>query len=186
MYPLFNSRLLASITGANNMLLIWLQETVSRQLNFQLLSHGERMHKTYLYLSCMKAGSDAHIPVSCNSRIKRNVNTSAQLNAATYSLHSGNLLLVSLGILTSTWNVRQSTEVQLTAPCKKSEYGAAGQATKGTAPCPMPPPSAFSSSWPFTLLQTGGKVPPLPSKHAQHKINREANGATTLPRDRVG
>lgn len=34
--------LLASITGANNMLLIWFQEAVSRQLRFQLLSSGER------------------------------------------------------------------------------------------------------------------------------------------------
>lgn len=139
MYPLFNSRLLASITRANNMLLIWLQEAVSRQLNFQLLSHDERMHKTYLYLSCMKAGSDAHIPVSCNSRIKRNVNRSAQLSAATHSLHSGNLLLVSPGVLTSTWKVRQSAGVPLIAPCKKPEYGAAGQVSKGAAPCPPAP-----------------------------------------------
>lgn len=71
--------LLASITRANNMLLIWFQETVSRQLNFQLLSYGECMHKPYLYLSSMKAGSDAHIPVSCHSRIKRNVNRSSSL-----------------------------------------------------------------------------------------------------------
>lgn len=34
--------LLASITRANNMLLIWFQEAVSRQLRFQLLSSAER------------------------------------------------------------------------------------------------------------------------------------------------
>lgn len=115
------------------MLLIWFQETVSRQLNFQLLSYGECMHKTYLYLSCIKAGSDAHIPVSCHSRIKRNVNRSSWLNAAWFSLHSKNLLLVSLGILTGIRNMHQSTKVQLITPCKKLEYWAAGQVTRGTA-----------------------------------------------------
>lgn len=72
--------LLASITRANNMLLIWFQETVSRQLNFQLVIYGECMHKTYLYPSFMKAGSDRNIPVSCRGTIKRNINRSSSLN----------------------------------------------------------------------------------------------------------
>lgn len=79
------------------------------------------MHKMYLYLSSMKAGSDARIPVSCHSRIKRNVNRSSSLNAASYSLHSEKLLLVSLGILTGIRSTCPCAEVQLTAPCKKLE-----------------------------------------------------------------
>lgn len=189
--------LLASITRANSMLLIWFQETVSRQLNFQLFSYGERMHKTYLYLSCMKAGSDAQIPVSCHGRIKRNVNRSSSLNAASCSLHSENPPLVSLGILTGTRNTCQSTEVQLQEAGVRSSW--AGNQRHCCAPSSflphahlLPSTKLSSSSWPFTLLRTrvpGSHLfPPITfnTKSIGRLLNWEASWATTLPRNRVG
>lgn len=137
------------------------------------------MHKTYLYLSRMKAGSDARIPVSCHGRIKRNVNRSSSLNSASYSLHSKNPLLVSLGILTSTGDAWQSAEAQLIAPWEELERGAAGQVTRGTAggsrpSCPTATASPAVSPPPAVGLphrRHPFQLPPVPSNCTQHTIN---------------
>lgn len=124
-------------------------------------------HRTYLCLSRRRAGSEGHIPVSCHSRIKRNLNRSSSLPAAPQSLHSRNVLLLH-------WESSAAPQTPVSqcwrvgpCPCEELGQGAAGQVTQGTSPFLSLPSS--SPSWPFISFH----LPPVPCSSAQHKISRK-------------
>lgn len=162
--------LLASITRANNMLLIWFQEAVSRQLRFQLLSSAERPQNVPVPLpqeSWQRGAHSCQLSPWNKEEPKQVFLTKGSLTVLTQGKHAAGF----------TGNAQQhlqprglSTEGQIIVPAEL-EQGAAGQVTQGTAvgphpSCPMP---TSSPSWPFTNFH----LPPVSSNSTQHKISRK-------------
>lgn len=123
--------LLASITRANNMLLIWFQETVSRQLNFQLLSCGGARTKRTCTSPAWKLAAMGTF-LSAVVAQQRGTQTALLRQMRPHGPYTTSSLLVSLGILTGIWKVYLHSERQL------HREQSAGNQSHGRGPRPLP------------------------------------------------
>lgn len=148
--------LLASITRANNMLLIWFQEAVSRQLCFQLLSSGERTQNLYTCASPAGELAARCTFLSAVTGIQRDHNSSSSPNTASQSSDREN----AAGFTGDAQHPQTQHQAGgcILVPAKSWGRMQQGRGPRTLlwaftllAPCPPPPPAGLSQVSTFLL-----------------------------------